>query len=161
MEGIEIIHNNNSFQFNINYIQTLGTAMGTKMAPTYSTLTLAYLEKNLYEIIGKKYGNNIKEDFTKSWKRYLEDCFIFWKYTWWGEGDINELHDLLQNLHHQIKFTMEHSLKELPFLDILIKNVNGKIITDIYHKPTDTQQYLHFRSHHPKNYKIHPLHTGT
>ena len=44
-----------SFQFNnINYTQTLGTAMGTKMAPTYSTLTLAYLEENLGEIIGKK-----------------------------------------------------------------------------------------------------------
>ena len=96
----------------------------------------------------KKYGNNIKEDFTKSWKRYLDDCFIFWKYTW---GDINELHELLQNLHPKIKFTMEHSSKELPFLDIFVKNVNGKIITEIYHKPTDTQQYLHFRSHHTKN----------
>ena len=46
---------------------------------------------------------------------------------------------------------MEHSLKELRFLDILIKNVNGKIITDIYHKPRDTQQYPHFRSHYQKN----------
>ena len=27
--------------------------MGTKMVPTYATLTLAYLEQNLYEIIGK------------------------------------------------------------------------------------------------------------
>ena len=44
----------------------------------------------------------------------------------------------------------EHSLKELPFLDILVKNVNDKIITDIYHIPTDTQQYLHFKSHPPK-----------
>ena len=44
-EGIEIILNNNFFQFNnINYIQTLGTTMGTKMAPTYETLTLAYLK---------------------------------------------------------------------------------------------------------------------
>ena len=37
--------------------------MGTKMAPTYATLTLAYLEENLYEIIGKKmqqqYNNRI------------------------------------------------------------------------------------------------------
>ena len=47
-----------------------------------------------------------------------------------------------------MKFTMEHSLKELSFLDI--KNVNGQIITDIYLKPTDIQQYLHFGSHHPK-----------
>ena len=43
---------------------------------------------------------------------------------------------LLQNLHPKIKFTMEHSSKELPFLDILIKNVNGQIIIDLYHKPT-------------------------
>ena len=50
----------------------------------------------------------------------------------------------------KIKFTMEHSSKELPFLDILIKNVNGQIITDIYHKPTDTQQYLHFKTTTPK-----------
>ena len=27
--------------------------MGTKMVPTYATLTLAYLEENLYEIIHK------------------------------------------------------------------------------------------------------------
>ena len=56
----ELILNNNYFQFNnINYIQTLETAIGTKMAPTYTTLILAYLEENLYEIIGQKY-NNIK-----------------------------------------------------------------------------------------------------
>ena len=54
IEGIEIILNNNFFQFNnINDIQTLGTAMGTKMVPTYATLTQAYLEENLYKIIGK------------------------------------------------------------------------------------------------------------
>ena len=48
------------------------------------------------------------------------------------------MHNLLQNLHSKIKFTIEHSSKELPFLDILIKNVNDHILTDIYHKPTDT-----------------------
>ena len=31
------------------------------------------------------------------------------------------------------------------------KNVNGQIITDIYHKPINTQQYPHFKSYHPKN----------
>jgi len=149
IDGIELILNNNSFQFNNkNYIQTLGTAMGTKMAPTYATLTLAYLEEHLYDKIEQEYGNNIKMNFIKSWKRYLDDCFIFWKCSW---GDINKIHKLLQNLHPKIKFTIEHNSKELPFLDIIIKNINGQIITDIYHKPTDTQQYLHFKSHHPQN----------
>ena len=50
----EISLNNNPLQFNnMNYIQILGTIMGTKMAPTYATLTLAYLVENLYEIISK------------------------------------------------------------------------------------------------------------
>ena len=46
---------------------------------------------------------------------------------------------------------MEHSFKEQLFLNILIKNENGKTIIDIYHKSTDTQQYLHFNRHQPQN----------
>ena len=159
IEGIEIILNNNSFQFlKINYIQTLGKAIGTKMAPTYPTLTLAYLEEKLYEKMGKKYSNDIKEDFTKSWKRYLDDCFIFWKHPW---RDINELNELLQNLHPKIKFIMEHNLKELPFLDILVK----------IRKWQNHHRYLPQTNRHPtipplqkpppqKLYRIHPLHTN-
>ena len=48
---------------------------------------------------------------------------------------------LLQNPHPKIEYTMEHSFKYLPFLDILIENANGQITTDIYHKPTDTQHH--------------------
>ena len=119
IESLEIILNYNSFQFkNINCIQTTGKAMGTKMAPTHATLSLGYFEENQYEIIGKKYGNTIKEEFTKSWKRYLDNCFIFWKCQW---GDITKLPNPIPNLSPQIKFTMEHSSKELPFLDILKK----------------------------------------
>ena len=45
---MELILDYNSFQFNIiNYIQTLQTAMGTKMTPTYATLNSPYLEENL------------------------------------------------------------------------------------------------------------------
>ena len=47
-----------------------------------------------------------------------------------------------------MKFPMEHCFKTLLFLDIPI---NSQIITDINHKTTDIQQYLHFNSHHPKN----------
>ena len=85
----------------------------------------------------------------ETWKRYLDDCFILWKPSW---GNIEELFSMLQNLHTQIKFTMENNPKEIPFLDILItKDKHGKITTDIYRKPTDTQQYLHFKSQHPKS----------
>ena len=148
LQSIDIILNNKTFQFDDkNYIQTLGTAMGTKMAPVYATLTLGFLEEQLYEEIENAHNLEFRTLFEQSWKRYLDDCFIFWKKSW---GDINELHLLLQNLHPNIKFTMESNENEIPFLDILIKKSQNKIITDLYHKPTDTQQYLHFKSHHPK-----------
>ena len=127
--------------------------MGTKMAPTYTTQTLAYLEENLYEIIGKKY--NVKRNIKGSWKRYLNDGFIFWKYQW---GNINKLLNLFQNLHPKIKWTMEHSFKEFPFLDIPSKNKNGQIITDIYHRPTTPPLQL---SPLEKLHKIYPLHSNT
>ena len=72
---------------------------------------------------------------------------------------INKLHNLLQNLHPQIKFTMGHNSKELPFVDILIKNENGQIITDIYHKSTDTPKYLDFNSHHVEYMSLSPIKT--
>ena len=53
-DSIEVILNNNSYQFNkVNYCQSLKTAMRTKKAPIYVILTLAYLEVNLYEITEK------------------------------------------------------------------------------------------------------------
>ena len=44
---------------------------------------------------------------------------------------------------------MEHSSKELPLLDILIKNVNVRIITDINHKPTDANNISTLLAPHP------------
>ena len=49
-DGVVQILNKYSFQFNnVNYIQTIGTVMGTKTPPTFATLTLTYLEENLYK----------------------------------------------------------------------------------------------------------------
>ena len=58
----------------------------------------------------------------------------------------------ITNPTHQNKIYYRTQLKRTTiFRHPYKKNVNGQIITDIYHKPTDIQQYLHFRSYHPKN----------
>lgn len=45
LEASSLVLKNNTFSFNGKYyLQLKGTAMGTKMAPTYATLTLGYLE---------------------------------------------------------------------------------------------------------------------
>ena len=151
IESILFILENNTFHFNDkHFIQKLGTAMGTKVAPTYANLVLAYLEDKLYTNVAHKYGQEFTALFRKEWKRYLDDCFIFWKTS---VGDIEELFTILQNLHENIKFTMEKHDEALPFLDILIIKEGRSIKTDIYYKPTDTKQYLHFRSSHERHVK--------
>lgn len=149
LECTRFILEHNVFLFNDAYfLQILGTAMGTKMAPTYATLTIAYLERTLYEQINEKYGEVLKGYFVCNWKRYLDDCFIIWPTRY---GDVSTLHDILQSLHPYIKFTCEKSNTCIPFLDISITLNAGRIITDIYHKPTDSRQYLHFNSCHPRH----------
>ena len=39
------------------------------------------------------------------------------------------------------------------FLDILLRRNNGEIFVLVYRKPTDTDQYLHYSSHHQTSCK--------
>lgn len=152
LTSTKFVLNKNTFQFNNrNYIQISGTAMGTKMAPTYATLTMGFLEEQiLYPKLLDKYGEDISKEIISCWLRFLDDCFILWNPNY---GNIADFYDLLQNLHEQIKFTMDINPKQLPFLDILVYKQGTKLETDIYHKETDTFQYLHYTSCHPKHTK--------
>ena len=47
----------------------------------------------------------------------------------------------------------EESNEELAFLNTLLKRNNGEISIFVYRKPTHTDQYLHYSSHHPKSCK--------
>lgn len=151
LDGIKFILENNSFTFNDTYfLQTKGTAMGTKVAPIYATLVLAYLEEILYKESEKEFGSNFRTYLETNFKRYLDDCFIIFTKT---EQELKLFHNLLNTLHPSIKFTIEKNKNRLPFLDTVIINNNGKLQTDIYYKPTDSKQYLLYTSCHPKHTK--------
>ena len=67
IEGIKIILQNNTFTFNDRtFLQIKGTSMGTKMAPSYATLALGYLENTMYEdtttMFGEEIGRYVKEN---------------------------------------------------------------------------------------------------
>ncbi|KAK3726201.1 hypothetical protein QZH41_002878 [Actinostola sp. cb2023] len=67
---IRMILTMNNFTFNNNnYLQIHGTAMGTKMAPSFANLFLGYFEANALN----------KAPFTPhSWLRYIDDIFMVW-----------------------------------------------------------------------------------
>ncbi len=103
LDGIKLILENNTFYFNgAFYRQIKGTAMGTKFAPIYATLAIAYLEERLYIDIKTHFGDTFGNYFEKYWKRFLDDCFIPWTRP---VTDLTILHDVLNNLHTDINFT--------------------------------------------------------
>ena len=134
----------NNFTFNgKNYLQMKGCAMGTVCAPSYATIYMGEFEETfIYPEI---------KDYCKFYARYMDD--IFFIYT----GGEEKLHDFLTNLntkHISIKFDHEKSQQRLSFLDTLIYiDDDGKLQTTLYTKPTDTHNYLHYKSAHPKHLK--------
>ena len=121
LEGIKLILTNNIFEFNREYYKQIkGTAMGTKMAPTYANLTLGYLERKLYSELEKK-SANLSSYVKENWWRYLDDCFIIWNDKL---SDISFLTDVLQILKQSIVFKIEKDEHEISFLDY--QNIQNK-----------------------------------
>ena len=58
----------------------------------------------------------------------------------------------INNIHQNIKFTMEEERSRHFFLDTLLKRNNGEISVLVYRKPTHTDQHLHYSSQHQTNY---------
>ena len=102
---LRLILQENSFQFKgKNYLQTHGTAMGTKVAVSFANIFMSAVET---EIINK---SKIKP---LEWKRYIDDVFSLWDTT---REEIAQF-ILEANRHHPtIKFTAEISDKKNTFL---------------------------------------------
>ena len=96
-----------------------------------------------------KWGKVLSTYVYEHWCRFLDDCDIRLEKT---KIKPEEMLTVLTTSNKNIQFTLEHSEKEIPFLDIFIKRDTG-IWMGLYHKPTDTQRYVPFNSHHPPHYK--------
>ena len=75
---------------------------------------------------------------------------IFWT------GTVQEFEEFMvriNSLHPTIKFTAEYNFerKSTTYLDMEIRLVEGKIVTDLYRKESDKVQYLLPSSCHPSH----------
>lgn len=91
-----LILKENSFQFNgDNYLQTHGTAMGTKMAVAFANIFMAKFETQLIR------QSNIKP---REWRCYIDDIFSLWDQD---NQDISLFIEQANKFHPTIKFTAE------------------------------------------------------
>ena len=126
-----------NYQF---YQQTDGVALGD---PASSTTTEIYMQACERTAITKVLHH------PKFWEQLSDDVYSILKHT-----HLENVFHHINNLHQNIKFTMEkESNRELAFLDSLLKRNNGEIFVLVYRKPTHTEQYLQYSSHHQTSCK--------
>ena len=131
----------NNFDFNEHhFLQVGGTAMGTRVAPCYANTFMGWFEDiHVYQY----------HTLPKLWKRYIDDIFVIWTHS---TQQLDEFIDHLNQCMPSIKFETETSRDKVCFLDITVQlGPNGSITTDLYTKPTDSHNYLDYRSAHPKH----------
>ena len=80
------------------------------------------------------------------WKRFVDDTFTIMK-----KEDRTSFLQHLNSIHNNIKFTCEEVRDDgsMPFLDIIITpKEDGSLSTSVFRKPTHTDLYLQWDSHH-------------
>ncbi|XP_072016570.1 uncharacterized protein [Amphiura filiformis] len=128
------------------YKQKKGMAMGSPLSPIAVDLFMEWIEEEAITTAPL----NCKPSL---WKRYVDDVLEVIKR---GEAENLTNHLNQVDLTGSIKFTYEEeSNSSLPFLDtLIIKKPDGTTKLCIYRKPTHTDQYLQFDSHHPLHQKL-------
>ncbi|CAJ0946851.1 unnamed protein product [Ranitomeya imitator] len=84
----------------------------------------------------------------KCYHRYIDDIFCIWS----GPLDsLKTFHEYLNSIIPELSFTIQYNMKEIPFLDTLVvKDDVGLLSLDLYGKPTDRNNLLHYSSCHPR-----------
>ena len=105
----------NNFVFNgKHYLQVGGTAMGTRLAPSYANMFMSYFE-----------DTHVYSYHTQPliWVRYIDDIFGIWQHS---SESLNLFITHLNTCHESIKFTSCISDTSIDFLDCtLLLNNNG------------------------------------
>ncbi|XP_076059494.1 uncharacterized protein LOC143036132 [Oratosquilla oratoria] len=123
----------------VKYQQIDGVAVGSPLRVLFANFFMGYIEEEVFS----------KFEKLEIHCRYVDDIFI--KTT--RNEDIILLKNYLQDTSG-LTFTIEYSVEgSMPFLDILVKQQQGKFNTDTYVKPTNTGQCMNGRSECPQRYK--------
>ena len=145
--ALELILQENSFQFTGKYyLQTHGTAMGTKMAVAFANIFMGKVESQILERSAIK---------PLAWKRYIDDVFSIWNIN---KDVVTQFIEQANSHHPTIKFTAEVSDTETTFLDTKVYKgerfaKESKLDIKTHFKATETFQYTHFSSCHPPGVK--------
>ena len=133
-----------SFQDRL-YEQKQGAAMGSPISPIVANMFMENFEIRALAT---------SPCTPTLWKRFVDDTFTIIKKT-----HKEAFMEHLNSIHNNIQFTSKEPCEDgsIPFLDMLITaDEEGRLKITVYRKPTHTDQYLHWDSHHaiPSKYRM-------
>ncbi|MCY4327357.1 MAG: GIY-YIG nuclease family protein, partial [Rhodobacteraceae bacterium] len=143
---LELVLKLNTFEFNEKYyLQTFGTAMGSKLAPAYANTFMGKLEAAILS------SSPTKPTY---YRRFIDDIFMIWPHS---EEELDKFIIHMNNQNKSIQFTYEKSLTEITFLDVIVSKQYDpadsasqiKLSTRTHIKNTNKQLYVKNESYHP------------
>ena len=121
----------------VMYEQKDETAMGSPLSPVVANIFMEAFESTVITTSTKQ---------PRVWYRYVDDTFVMWGY---GKQHLREFLTHMNDLCERIQFTMEiEEHNKISFLDVLVERKDHYLSTSIIRKPTLTDRYLDYRSHH-------------
>ena len=135
----------NNFQYREQlFVQVKGTAMGTRIAPSYANVFMGCLEES---ILATGPGGRTLSFYG----RIIDDVFGVWLF---GEDTFRRFVEHANSLHKYINFTYSIG-PSVNFLDTIVTINGDHLSTDLFTKPTDCHQYLLPSSNHPPHVHQH------
>ena len=121
------------------YVQIDGVAMGSPLGVLLANFFMGSIEEEIFK-------ETEKPDI---YCRYVDDIFIKTK----NYDDTEKLRKRLQE-SSGLNFTIERSINgTMPFLDVLVKQIDESFKTEVYTKTTNPGHCLNGRSECPQRYK--------
>ena len=141
IDELSFVLSNNYFVFEgQTYKQIHGCAMGSPVSPVVANICMEKIEEMAIKTVPVP---------PRTWKRFVDDSFSIVK-----KNAVETFHNTLNSLDPSIQFTLEQEHNgKLAFLDTVITRKDEKLVIDVYRKPTHTDRYLDYNSHHQHKHK--------
>ncbi|XP_068756578.1 uncharacterized protein [Montipora capricornis] len=131
-----------NFQYGHEHYQQIhGTAMGSPVSAVMANMVMEDLEERALTTLTNQ---------PLFWKRFVDDVSTTTKFD-----STQTFLEHLNSIEPCIKFTVERESEgKIAFLDTMVHHQeDGRLTTTVYRKPTHTDRYLSFSSHHPSMHK--------
>ena len=140
IEALNLCAKSTVFSFkNILYRQIFGVPKGSCISPVIANIFMEHIERKAISICHTP---------PTLCTRYVDDTFCIIE-----KDKGNEFYQHLNSTSTIFTLERKHN-NSLAFLEVKVARHNNSLSTTVFKKPTHTDCYLHFTSHHPKHQKL-------